>query len=214
MAARPRLRLLLIDDHSLFRESLGRLLAAEPGLELAGSYSSMAEAAPAILKERIDVILLDFDLGEEQGLEAVARLRSMAFQGKVLMVTAGMRELDKVRAIQAGIAGIFLKHSQPAELISAIYHIARGEVWLDSRTLQAIAVSAAARADAPQQLTLNDRERTVLKAVFEGCTNKEISARMNISESYVKAILQQLFDKTGVRTRAQLVRVALEKRID
>src|SRR5665213_3532867 len=118
----PPIRILLVDDHSLFRESLSRLLAAEPEFRVVGTCASTAEASAVLDRDGADV------RGEEQ-------------------------------------------NTQP----------------------------------------LSTRERAVLKSVFEGLTNKEIAANLQISESSVKAVLQQLFDKTGVRTRSQLVRIAIEQ---
>lgn len=209
-----KIKLLLVDDHSLFREGLARLLEAEKGFELAGSCSSATAALDAVEREAIDVVLLDFDLGEQQGLQFLSASRARGFKGKVLMVTGGMSEADTFRALKAGASGIFLKHSPPADLIIAIHRIVEGETWLDLHTLQAMAGAASSRASARVAPTLTRREHAVLKGVFEGFTNKEIGARLDISESYVKAVLQQLFDKTGVRTRAQLVRVALERQAE
>jgi DNA-binding NarL/FixJ family response regulator len=208
------IKLLLVDDHILFREGLTRLLEGEDGLKLAGSFSSVGEAIGAIAGDSVDVVLLDFDLGEEQGLQLLTESRKKGFKGKILMVTAGMSESDSFRALKAGAAGIFLKHSPPAELITAIHRVMAGETWLDSRTVQSLAGAAATKASVQISPSLNTREHAVLKGVFEGLTNKEIGTRLDISESYVKALLQQLFDKTGVRTRAQLVRVALEKKTE
>ena len=209
-----KIRLLLIDDHSLFREGLARLLEAESGLEIAGSFSSVAEAVSTIQGELVDLVLLDFDLGEEQGMQFLVAARDLGFKGKVLMVTAGMSDADTFRLLKAGASGIFLKHLPPAKLITAIHRIMDGETWLESRTLQSLAGSASEIAKSQVSSPLTGREHAVLKGVFEGLANKEIGVRLDISESYVKAVLQQLFEKTGVRTRAQLVRVALERQLE
>jgi DNA-binding NarL/FixJ family response regulator len=90
----------------------------------------------------------------------------------------------------------------------------RGEVWLEVKGIQSLISGANGRPDEQRaSQSFNTRERAVLKAVFEGFTNKEIAAKLEVSESSVKAVLQQLFDKTGVRTRSQLVRIALERRV-
>jgi DNA-binding NarL/FixJ family response regulator len=97
-------------------------------------------------------------------------------------------------------------------LVEAIHKVAGGEMWLDSRAVQSLVSGATGKSGEQQTAdSLTERERAVLKSVFEGLTNKEIGGRLQISESSVKAVLQQLFDKTGVRTRSQLVRIALEK---
>jgi DNA-binding NarL/FixJ family response regulator len=208
----PEIKLLLVDDHTLFREGLARLLEAERGLHLAGHFSSTAAALAADLSS-VDVILLDFDLGETRGLQFIRESRNLGFAGKILMVTAGMSDADELQVLQDGAAGIFLKHNPPTSLITAIYRVAAGEPWLDATSFHSLIGSASNNAKPKASASLNARETTVLKGVFEGLTNKEIAGRLEISESYVKAVIQQLFAKTGVRTRSQLVRVAIEKRI-
>jgi DNA-binding NarL/FixJ family response regulator len=201
-----------VDDHSLFRESLSRLLEAEPGFRIAGTCATAAEALATLDREPVDVVLLDYDLGDEQGTAFIEEAKRRAFEGRILMVTAGMTDSGTLRSFENGSAGVFLKHSPPAQLVEAIHKVANGEMWLDSRAVPSLVSGATARSGRQQEGdSLNVRERAVLKAVFEGLSNKEIAAHLQTSESSVKAALQQLFDKTGVRTRSQLVRIALEK---
>ena len=209
-----KIRLMLVDDHTLFREGLARLLEAESGLQLIGHFSSAAEALAAIDLSSVDVVLLDFDLGETQGLHFLREAREMGFAGKILMVTAGLSDADALQILQSGASGIFLKHNAPTILITAIRRVAAGEPWLDSTSLDSLVGAASSKSKPQASSALSKREHEVLKGVFEGLTNKEIAAHLDISESYVKAVLQQLFGKTGVRTRSQLVRVALEKHIE
>ena len=201
-----------MDDHSLFRESLSRLLEAERDLRIAGNCASIGEALSILDGERVDVVLLDYDLGEEQGAAFLEAAAKRGFEGHVLMVTAGMGDAETLRALEGGSSGIFLKHSPPTELVDAIHKVAKGEMWLDSRAVRSLVAGATGRSEAQRTShLLSARERSVLKAVFEGFTNKEIAGKLQISESSVKAVMQQLFDKTGVRTRSQLVRTALER---
>ena len=201
-----------MDDHSLFRESLSRLLEAEPDFEIIGCYGSAAEAMAALNRQPVEVVLLDFDLGNEQGSGFLEEAKRTGFTGRILMVTAGMSDGDTMRAIESGASGIFLKHSQPAQLVAAIHQVTNGAVWLDSRAVTSFIAGANRKSEEqrPSQ-SLTPRERSILKALFEGLTNKEIAASMQISETAVKWSLQQLFEKTGVRTRSQLVRIALER---
>lgn len=202
----------MVDDHSLFRESLSRLLQAEPDFRIAGSCASIGEALAALADEPADIVLLDYDLGEEQGSTFIEETRKIGFEGRVLMVTAGMGDADTLRVLESGSSGVFLKHSPPAELVQAIRKVVSGEMWLDPRAVRSVVAGATGRSDEQRgSRPLNPRERAVLKAVFEGFTNKEIAVQLQISESSVKAVMQQLFDKTGVRTRSQLVRIALER---
>jgi len=205
----------LIDDHSLFRESLSRLLAAEPDFRIVGSCGSVESALELLDRETADIVLLDFDLGEATGSAFLKQARGRGFGGRILMVTAGMSDTDALRALETGASGIFLKHSAPAELMEAIRKVVNGDMWLDPKAVRGVVAGAEGKSDerrAGQPFTA--RERAVLKGVFEGLSNKEIAARMELSESSIKAAMQQLFDKTGVRTRSQLVRIALERRDD
>ncbi|MGA2184149.1 MAG: response regulator transcription factor [Bryobacteraceae bacterium] len=205
------IRILLVDDHSLFRESLSRLLESETELRIVGSCATASAALAVIGREPVDIVLLDYDLGEEQGTLFLGEAKRRGFAGHILMVTAGMSDTDTLRALESGAAGIFLKHSPPAQLLEAIYKVRSGETWLDSRAVRSLVAGASGRTEEHRTAQpLNARERAVLKGVFEGLTNKEIATRLQISESSVKAVMQQLFDKTGVRTRSQLVRIALE----
>ena len=205
------IRLLLVDDHALFRESLARLLAAEPDFQLVGQPGSVDEALSMLEKCDIDLVLLDFDLGEHDGRDFLRQTAERGFSGRVLMVTAGLGDRDAADLISRGISGIFMKHSSPSLLISAIRDVMAGKVWIDQLLLRKV-LAVAASPNAPARLT--ERERQVLHYIFEGLTNKEISDKLLVSESSVKNTLQQLFSKAGVRTRSQLVRVALEQHMD
>jgi DNA-binding NarL/FixJ family response regulator len=208
-----KIRTLLVDDHSLFREGLGRLLEAEPALKVAGTCGSAREGLAVLAQEEVDIVLLDYDLGEEHGMSFQEEAARLGFKGRVLMVTAGMSDQEMIAALEKGISGIFLKSSTPAQLLEAIHRVMRGEPWLDPKAMKAVISAAAGKSrQQPSPQSLSARERAVLKGIFEGLANKEIAAELNISESSVKAVIQQLFEKTGVRTRGQLVRIALEKR--
>jgi DNA-binding NarL/FixJ family response regulator len=207
------IRILLVDDHSLFRDSLSRLLQTEPDFRIVGSCAGVTEALAIINQERPDIILLDYDLGEEQGTVALDQIRRHGYQGRILMVTAGMSDAATVRVLESGSEGIFLKHSSPAQLVEAIRKLVAGEPWLDPRAMRSLIAGAYSKSEEQRSSqVLTARERFVLQGVFEGLTNKEIAAQLQVSEGSVKAVMQQLFDKTGVRTRSQLVRIALEKR--
>jgi DNA-binding NarL/FixJ family response regulator len=209
---KQQIRILLIDDHTLFRESLGRLLEAEPDLQIVATCAGVGEALAVLDHAAVDVVLLDYDLGDEQGSAFLEEAKRRRFEGKILMVTAGMSDAGTLRAFEGGAAGMFLKHSPPAQLIEAIHKVTNGDMWLDSRAVRSLVAGASEKSESQQAAQiLTSRERSVLKAVFEGLTNKEIAANLQISESLVKAVLQQLFDKTGVRTRSQLVRIAIEQ---
>jgi two-component system, NarL family, nitrate/nitrite response regulator NarL len=206
------IRLLIIDDHALFRESVARLLQSEPGFEVVADCASGAEALRIIKSSKnIDVVLLDVDLGQEKGTDLLELLGGEDFHGKVLLVTAGVNENDLPALIRKGISGVFLKHGSPASLIQGIRDTMEGKALFDQKMLRRALERQEAPTPEEARTQLTDRERQVLSFVFEGLANKQIADRLEISESAVKASLQQLFGKTGVRTRSQLVRVALER---
>jgi DNA-binding NarL/FixJ family response regulator len=205
-----RIHLLLLDDHVLFRESLSRLLASEPDFEMAGHCGSAAEALDILRRTPVDVVLLDFDLGEDHGSQFISAAREAGYEGKVLMVTAGMNAAESSVALKLGAAGIFLKHNSPGTLAQAIRLVAAGQTWVDQKVLRILADGVPQREEQSLRSILTEREQQVLQGLFEGLTNKEIAAQLGVSEGAIKAALQQLFQKTRVRTRSQLVRIALE----
>jgi DNA-binding NarL/FixJ family response regulator len=155
-------------------------------------------------------VLLDFDLGEEQGNQFISSARESGYKGKILMVTARMTAAESSAALKLGASGIVLKHSSPGNLANTIRLVAKGETWVDRKVILQMADQL--EQGAPQGLprAFTEHEDQVLRGVFEGLTNKEIAAKIGVTEGSVKKALQQLFDKTGVRTRSQLVRIALE----
>lgn len=208
------IRLLLVDDHALFRESLGRLLRTESDFKVVADFHSASEALAALHGLKADVVLLDHDLGEQDGLSFLNSARRSRFTGRILFVTAGMSDEETRSAFEHGASGIFLKHSSPADLLTAIRRVAAGDRWLDPKAVQSLisgtTLSTIAKEKPAGITAFTVREQSVLDEIFSGLTNKEIAAKLNFSEGYVKAVLQQLFAKTGVRTRSQLVRIALE----
>ena len=187
------IRILLIDDHTLFRESVVRLLETEPGIEVAARCATVAEGREALTST-----------------DLLAGLGHGAKTAKVIMVTAGMSASATLSAVNAGVAGIVLKHSDPRYLIEAIRQVSSGETWWDPGILRSATASGAAGSPANVR-SLTDRQRQVLRSILDGLTNKEIAARIEVSETSVKASIQELFSKAGVKTRSQLVRVAIER---
>jgi DNA-binding NarL/FixJ family response regulator len=204
-----RINILLVDDHALFRESVARLLTSEPDFEVTAHCKSVEEALAVLLKTHVDIVLLDFDLGQRDGGEFMRLASQQGFNGKVLVVTAGVDKEQAADLIRNGISGIFMKHNSAALLVEGIRHVLAGKVWFDQEFLQTTMGEGSRQEAKTEQFT--ERERQVLSYVFEGLLNKVIAERIGVSESSVKATLQQLFSKTGVRTRSQLVRIALEQ---
>ena len=209
-----QIRILIVDDHTLFRESLSRLLEADINCEVAGECSSVEEALVIIANEKIDLVLLDYDLGEHPGTQFLKESARVGFAGRTLMVTGGMSDAVMLRALGLGAAGLFLKSSPLAELIQAVRRVTQGEMWIDSGLVNILVAKARQPTDSASRQMLSPRERSVLRCVFEGLSNKEIGQQLAISEGTVKAVLQLLFARTGVRTRSQLVRIAVERHAD
>jgi DNA-binding NarL/FixJ family response regulator len=205
-----RIRLLLVDDHILFRDGLSRLLALEPDLAVVAGCGTVAEALDMVGRHPVDIVLLDYDLGEDHGSHFLSSARRTGYTGKVLMVTAGMTAKESSTALHLGASGIFLKHNSPGTLAKAVRLIMGGEIWVDPKVIQLMADRVDQREEERVSPLLTEREQQVLRGIFEGLTNKEIGAQLGVSDGAVKATLQQLFQKTGVRTRSQLVRIALE----
>jgi two-component system, NarL family, nitrate/nitrite response regulator NarL len=202
-------KIVLIDDHALFREAIARLLAAQTDIEVIGEGATVGEGLEIVKSRPVDVVLLDINLGFEQGGAFLNLARAEGFSGKVLVVTAGVSKLEAGRLLQRGCAGIFLKHERPQLLIEKIREIMRGADQLDGEATSTVPTEQ--NGDQEPGRPLTPRERQVLCGVFSGRTNKEIAHKLGVSESLIKAFLQQLFRKAGVRSRAQLVRAAVER---
>jgi two-component system nitrate/nitrite response regulator NarL len=201
--------LFVVDDHALFREGLLRLLENDPQLHIVGSASSVQSSLEQLHNATVDVLIVDYDLGSETAVTLVRQLRNKGFSARVLVVTAGLPNADAVELIKLGVSGIFLKKDPPEALHRNIREVAAGKVLIDQSYLQLLVSSATDNKESSIRLT--DRDKQVIRGVLEGLSNKEIAANLALSETAVKASLQQIFAKTGVRTRSQLVRVALEQ---
>ncbi len=210
-------RIIIVDDHTLFRESLQRLLNAETQFEVVGDFASSDEALQVFDNGLIfDVALVDHDLSasgpkKATGLELLRTLSLRFPKARLLMVTAGMTDAESRRVVQELKVGLFLKTEPIAELLLAIQRTARGEQWVSSAAALSLLSTGQHTQQQPAPIAeLSAREQDVLRGVLEGLSNKEIGHRLDLSESSVKAVLQKLFERIGVRTRSQLVRIAIE----
>jgi len=204
------IQLLLVDDHQMFREGLARTLERESDFKIVGQCASATEALAILNKSGATMVLLDVDLGSERALDFVLAARRRSFEGRILIVTAGMSDQEAVQLVQAGVAGILHKHHSIGTLCQTIHQIAAGEVSLEKAYLGPLFRSVD-RSRTPERPRLTERDKIVLRFIFQGLTNREIATRLEVSEGAVKASLRQVFGKLGVRTRAQLVKVALEQ---
>ena len=172
---------------------------------------TIEEALQVLRRKSIDLVLLDFDLGERDGREFLRLAGEQGFHGKILLVTAGVDAGAVSELFRSGISGVFRKHDSAALLAQGIRDVMAGKVWLDQEQLRTAMTTEVATPQPGGTRRFTERERHVLSFVFEGLANKEIAARIGVSEGSVKSTLQQLFSKTGVRTRSQLVRIVLEQ---
>jgi two-component system, NarL family, nitrate/nitrite response regulator NarL len=204
------IRIMLVDDHVMFREGLARMLDKEADFSVAGQAGSATAGLALLDPAGVNVVLLDVDLGTERALDFVKAARSAGFDGQILVVTAGMSDQEAVQLVQAGISGILHKHHSTDVLCDTIRRVAGGEVCLEPAYLGPL-FRAMDRTRTPRRATLTDRDKTILRCILQGLTNREIAARIEISEGAVKASVRHVCEKLNVRTRSQLVKVALEQ---
>jgi len=193
-------RVLLLDDHTIFRQGVARLLNAEPDLELNLHTGAVGEALMMVAGGHADIVLLDLDLGQERGIDFLAQARHNGFPGPVLVLTAGVSPQEEEVLRRYGIAGILRKDMS----VDALAERIREAVGVPA--VEGIGIVPIR--ETVKQLT--GREASVLRLVVEGLQNKEIGGELGCTEAAVKGTLQQLFHKTGTRMRSQLVRFALE----
>ncbi len=201
-----------MDELALFRSSLSRFLA-ESGFEVAGECGTLAEALEISRRSTVDIILLDSEIRSEQGENFISAARQNGYEGQFLILTSALEGRKSAVALKRGANGIFLKSEPPERLVHAIRAIANGEMWVDPKIIRLLADQSIDRSFNLENrggLGLGDRERIVLQGVIDGLSNRSIADILGISESSVKNVLQKLFAMTAVRTRSQLVRLALE----
>lgn len=204
------IRVVIIDDHIMFREGVSQMLAREADFKVVGQFASSTEALQSIGAHDVDVALLDVDLGPERALNFVVAAKEKGFEGKTLIVTAGITDQEAVQLVQAGVAGILHKRNSMEMLCATIRKVAHGEVHLEKDYLAPLFRSVE-RSPATRPTKLTERDKAVLRYILQGLSNREIADRMDLSEAAVKASIRQVFGKLRVRTRSQAVKVALEQ---
>jgi DNA-binding NarL/FixJ family response regulator len=197
-------RVLLADDHRLMREGTAALLGADDRIEVVGLARDGREALALAERRRPDVVLLDLNMPEVDGLEACARLRKQDGP-EVLMLTVSEEEPDLYAALRVGAAGYLTKDVPPAELIEAVLAVARGEPRI-APAMASRMLADLGRGEAPPEdplARLSDREREVLALLAEGLRNREIAERLVISEPTVKTHVRHVLEKLRIRNRAE-----------
>lgn len=201
--------LFVIDDHPVVREGLKMLLEQAGDIRVVGSAAT-ATAALAVLTERSpDVVLLDLDLGDEDGLDALPRIHAAAPRSQVLILTALKDRARDQAAVRTGARGLVLKDAPADVLLQAIRAVATGGLWFDPRVLPGPGQPRAA--PEPSALSkLTAREREIVALIGEGLRNEEAARRLGITEKTVRNHLTVVFDKLGVSGRLELLVFAYE----
>lgn len=203
-----RLRILLVDDHTLFPQGLRSLLEREPDLEVLSKCASVSEALGVLQAEYPDVIVLDIDLGTHRGSDFLNTRPKDRIKVPVIVLTAGISDREEKLVYERGATRILRKDVSTEAPCNAIREVVRSQ---GSRHVSSHLFAAAAETPAMRQISFTTREVEVLQHIVEGHANKEIATELACTESAVKGIVQQLFRKTGTSTRSQSVRVALER---
>lgn len=197
--------LYVIEDHAVVREGLRMLLQATGGMRVAGTAASASEALRDLRRSPPDVVLLDLDLGDEDGLEFLPRIQAAAPDARVLILTALRDPGRDEAAFRAGARGFVHKDSSADVVLRAVRAVASGELWFEPRILRAGARGAPGKHGAPQAFaSLTDRERDIVRLIGEGLRNEEIARRLGITEKTVRNHLTAVFDKLGVSGRLEL----------
>lgn len=206
------MRILVVDDHAILRQGLRMLVEAEPGFEIVGEAESGAAALALAASTQPDIVVLDIDLGTDNGLDLIAGLQAAAPASRILILT-GLRDVEAHRkAFRLGARGLVAKEAAAHTLMKAIRKVHDGEIWLDrANTAQLLAElsrpapSPAVNPEAAKIAKLSAREVEVTVMLSEGLSNKLIADRLSISETTVRHHLTSIFSKLGVPDRLALL---------
>ena len=212
------LRIVIADDHPIFRDGLRRLLAVEPDFEVVGEAADGREAVERVQALRPDVLLLDLAMPGAGGLEALRELARGTAQVRTVMLTASIDREDALEAVRLGARGIVLKAAATPLLYKCIRAVVAGEYWIGHERVQDLVASLRAFTDSQSggrrpAATLTRREVQVAMAVLEGASNREIAQKLGLGEQTVKNHLSNIFDKLGVSSRLELALFAVHHRL-
>jgi len=212
MNSRQQVRLVIADDHPIFRDGLRRLLEAEDGFKVIGEASDGAEAVKLARQLKPDILLLDLDMPKHPGLEALRELNVPvnATPVRVILLAAAAEKSQIVEALQLGARGVVLKDSATQLLLKSIHTVMAGEYWVGRESISNLMqylrnlIQSSGEEARQKKFGLTPRELEIVSAVVAGYSNKEIAEYFKISEDTVKHHLSNIFDKLGVSTRLEL----------
>jgi two-component system nitrate/nitrite response regulator NarL len=213
---KPEIRILVADDHLIFREGLRKLLDSEEGLIIVGEADNGNDCVKLIAKLKPDILLLDLRMPEKDGLAVLEEVNFDSLPTRVIVLTAAEDDRDVVRAMRLGARGIVLKQSASDLLVKSIYKVFGGEIWLDNHMTAEVMKAFTKSADSGprrEKPLLSDREKEIVQLVAQGYRNKEIGEKLFISEQTVKNHLHNIFDKLGVSDRLELALYAIHHRL-
>lgn len=202
MMADDLIRVVLVDDEHLLRSALATLLPLDGTIEIVAEAANGAEAVTATLRFVPDVLVIDLEMPEMDGLEAVARIREQIPDQAVLMLTRHARPGVLRRALKLGVRGFLSKNAEPEEIADVIREVAAGARWIGRDVLEASVVD-----DSP----LTDREADVLRGAYSGHSVKEIARSLFLAPGTVRNYLSSAMQKTGTSTRYRAAHVARER---
>ena len=212
----PKIRLLIIDDHPLFRKGVRFFLEMLPGIELAGEAGNGRAGLDFIKEHPVDVVLMDLQMPEMDGIETTLKIKEQQPEVRVLILTS-FNSWDKVyAALKNGAAGYILKDAPPEELSAAIHAVAAGGSYLGARVATELLRRVSNEPGIPASSVpepLTERETEVLKLMGKGLGNREIAVALVISEKTVKTHVANILQKLQVKSRTQAVLFAMEQKI-
>ena len=205
MGEPPRLRVLAVDDHPVFLRGLVATLEDADGVELCGTAATAAAAREAVARDRPDVVLLDLNLPDGNGVEVTRRLRADGWSGAVVILTMYEDEVALRAALEAGARGYLVKGADQDEIVGAVRAVAHGGVVVGPQLADALAGMLAGRhADAPRRVAgLSERETEILGLIARGRTNAQIARDLVLSANTVRNHITSIFAKLGVTDREQ-----------
>jgi two-component system nitrate/nitrite response regulator NarL len=213
---KPEIKILVADDHLIFREGLRKLLDSEEGLTIVGEAANGNDCVKLIAKLKPDILLLDLRMPDKDGLAVLEEVNFDSLPTRVIVLTAAEDDRDVVRAMRLGARGIVLKQSASDLLVKSIYKVFGGEIWLDNHMTAEVMKAFTKSADSGprrEKPLLSDREKEIVQLVAQGYRNKEIGEKLFISEQTVKNHLHNIFDKLGVSDRLELALYAIHHRL-